>query len=429
MLQRNLTLSADTEHISALSRGRRTLFYEELAEYGARYINKAASDHLSVDAEVKYHIKNFVLLSMYFDIIFLQTACFFNVQDEFVKIVITKVMAHRTFQEMRNLGVIRICGWGGKSPREMFANALDFSSSAVDHFSDEDYITNVTKTIAAAQMTYRSEDLPDSEVTEIFRSRLKDTAIVRSANNMRLIDNAIHDSERLTGHLTAVSFLPYIDLDCLSSNSQKAVFSAFINSWCDHLNMSFPYVYTYAGGRSRDSFEHTITVNGRRLLSFLFRPQVFLSFLKKHFTTDELNRILSRPFGEIHRLRNGDWKNFCNGYHYAAEAISNSLINIEYETLKALNLTNELTLGARIWDESQLRACEFDVNSFLGSVSSVSGALLGMPFLGPAVDVLVSLFGTNINRSFVSYTNKRRGFVPPYIQKVRQSLIYQVRTV
>jgi len=93
-----LSLSVETDHIGHLAEGKRAVFYDELAQYGARYIDGHILHQSPMSDEVQYHLNNLVLLSMYFDIIFIQTAAIFNVNDLFLREVIQRTLSHPKFR-------------------------------------------------------------------------------------------------------------------------------------------------------------------------------------------------------------------------------------------------------------------------------------------------------------------------------------------
>jgi hypothetical protein len=168
----NLSIT-ETDYLGDVVGGKRAVFYEEMAQWGNRYIDPEANSTLGdMDSECQYHLNNLTLLSMYFDIIFIQTACLFNVTDLFLKAVIQKTLSHSRFRAMLKAGTIRICGWGGKTPREMFGSAISYASAAANHRTTDGYVSDLSRVFRPSHLVFRSKGKPDNEVADEFRHKL-----------------------------------------------------------------------------------------------------------------------------------------------------------------------------------------------------------------------------------------------------------------
>ena len=423
-MDRRASSLIETAHIGTLVGGKRTVFYEEMAQYSLRYIDPGTKDYGDAEAESRYHLNNLTLLSMYFDIIFLQTASLFNVSDRFVKLVIQRTISNPKFCAMLTAGTVRICGWGGRSPHEMLSNAMEYSSAgaAVDHRVPDGYITDVARIFLPANMAFRSEGRPDKETAEAFRRKLRQTEIVRHNDDLDRIDDAIHQSEKLMGQLTAIAFVPALDLGALRMETRRSLFPSFISSWSTHLNQSIPGIYAYIPGGGLEAIQHTIQIDGRAIRSFLYSPKVFAAFLKQYFSLPEYNRIVGRPHEDLEKLRNGDWKMFCDAYHAAVEEVSDSIVNVDPGTLTVFDLDSEASWGKRIGEQSNKQSGDFDISAFIESLASISGLLLGVPLLGPAFRAVGTLLKAQINSIPKKLVQEHRSAVSPYIKKVRMSL-------
>ena len=426
----NLSIT-ETDYLGDVAGGKRAVFYEEMAQWGNRYIDPEGRPSIfgDADSECQYHLNNLTLLSMYFDIIFIQTACLFNVTDLFLKAVIQKTLSHSRFRAMLKAGSIRICGWGGKTPREMFGSAISYASPAANHRTPDGYIADLSSVFTPSHMVFRSKGKPDNEVADEFRRKLQDTEAVRHKKDLERIERAIDRSLRIMGQLTTIGFFPGLDLKAINADTRSSLLNAFVSSWSTHLNQSIPDVHVYLSGIGPMAVRHTITIRGKMVRSFLYAPALFAVFLRQYFSLAEYNRILGRPYEDLERLRNGDWKRFCDAYHTAVEDVSASIANVDLESLPVFDMNTETAWGKRIWEQSNSQIAEFDVNAFIEGLASLSGVLLGLPLVGPAFRVVGVLVKRRLNSRPQTLYREHKSAVSPYIRKVRMSLDLQAHEI
>jgi len=423
----DLSLSVETDHIGYLAGGKRAVFYDEMAQFGARYIKGHSVELASIDEEVRYHLNNLVLLSMYFDIIFIQTAAIFNVNDIFLRSIIQRTISHPKFRAMLKAGCIRICGWGGRSPREMYSNAFGFASMGITGRFSEDFAADLRGIFRPTNLTYRMQEHPEDEAAQ-FRKALRETEIVDSIDDLDRVERAIDQSERRLGALTTIAFFPALDLSSMRASSQRAVYSTFVNVWAEHVNQAVPGIHCYVAGTDAAAIQQVITIEGKRLRSFLFSPRIFAAFLKRYFNDAEFNRIMSRPYEDIHKLRNGDWKRFCDAYHAAVGMVSDSVSEMDFSMLEMFGFQNQAAWGAKIWDGANKRGSDFDANAFIQGLASISGTFIGIPLIGPAIHVAGIMMGRRINSFYDRLVREHGNHTSPYISKLRTNLAIQLST-
>lgn len=162
-----------------LKKGQRAVLYEELAEYFYLFARREALRRSSVQKEIDYHIGNLVLVSLYFDVVLIQTATIFNATDPFVRKVADGVMAHSTFRQMLDANVLKIVGWGGNTPRDMFQAAEGFSRSAADDAPASDRFDAVASVFNSQSTITRTSGQPDADIDVLFQQRLEQTTISR----------------------------------------------------------------------------------------------------------------------------------------------------------------------------------------------------------------------------------------------------------
>ena len=424
MIDRGLSLSVETDWIGSAIGGKRAVFYEEMAEYSLRY-SARSGDFALVASEVHYHINNLILLSMYFDIVLINTSVLFNLNDPFAKSVIQRTVSHCQFKAMMKSGILRVCGWGGRSPREMYSSAANFAAAATERKTADDHSQFLARLFDPPNIVYRSESTPDNDATDEFRRHLYQTEIIRSDGDLRRVEQAIAYSERLTGQLVSTSFRAALGSADLAESSRRAISYSIVSSWSNHLNSSIPGVYCYVQGSH--GVDHTVIINGRPLRSFLYSPAFFAAFLKKYFSLSDYNRIMSRPMEKLARLRNGDWKRFCDAYHSAVETVSDSISHTDFAVQPVFGMGDQVTWGERIFEAANKRDVSFDIVAFIESLGTLSGMLLNIPFLGAAFRVTGTVIGQRLRSQYQKVLRERGSGVSPYINKVRTSLSDQTR--
>ena len=198
------------ETLSSIQEGGRLVLYEEIAEYFYIYSRHNALISSNINHEVEYHISNIVLLTLYFNTVLIQTSSIFNSVDPFVRKVAQGVLCHSKFREMIDANVVKIVGWGGKNPQEMFQAATDFSFQAHPLAKDVEYLSGVASVFNSQSVVSRSENRPDNDIAELFKKRLEQTTIIRMKDERREVEQALEKSLKKTGQLVAISFNPQI---------------------------------------------------------------------------------------------------------------------------------------------------------------------------------------------------------------------------
>ncbi|MBL4693663.1 MAG: hypothetical protein JKY92_10090 [Magnetovibrio sp.] len=419
-----------TEFIADASKGKRTVFYDEMSEYKYAFsqYNSDRACHLRI--EIDKHINNLTYLSMYFDEIYIQTGTLFNISDPFIESVILGVINNEKFISMMHLGVVRICGWGGKTSFEMFGNALEFSHQSSGRRMDQNLAMGLEPLFMVANAernntVYRSESRPDDETSESFLNALNNTNIDKSGVDYKYIEEAVDSSKKLTGQLIGSSFNNALKGKILSKKAHRTVEECFVGSWHSLLNKTVPGVYTYNTKLSGGLLDHTININRQDVKSFLYSPKIFEFFLKQLLTPKECNDILKRPYEELHVLRNGDWARFCEAYHKSIEETCTGLSS----TCLSTHL-DEDNLGYNDWASNLLNGLEnkqdnIDINAFIQALTSLVGGIYQIPLLSPIINSLGAVYGSRINDLFQNFQKENKSSISPYIKKIKMSFDLQ----
>ncbi len=407
-----------SERLSDIQTGGRLVLYEELAEYFYLYARRKALDSSSVISEINYHIGNIVLLSLYFDTVLIQTSSIFNSTDPFVRKVAKGVLDHRTFREMITHNAVKIVGWGGNNPKDMFQAAKEYSIEAHPSAADAQYLSIVASVFNSQSTVSRSETMPDDEIASLFKRRLEQTTIIRRDSEYQEVKNALDKSIEKTGQLVAVSFNPEIGKLQLSAASASAVGTSFIQSWHDHLANEIPGITVYAPLSNPIFMGQKMEIEENAIRTFLYSPQIFASFLSGYLQPVDFNKILKRPFSELMKVRNGDWKRFSDAYHEAIITVSKNIGHLGHAEMSADEYGNKERWSSSLEKVVAREANQVDINAFIESLAMLSGVVLTFPFLGPLFKTAGILVGKRVNETFNILKGNNSSDVSPFIQKL-----------
>ena len=417
MTERNIS-SSESTRLSDINTHGRSVLYEEFAEYFYLFARKYALESSSIQSEVNYHIGNLVLLSLYFDTIFIQTASIFNSKDPFIRKVIKNVLTDIKFREMLNLNIVKIIGWGGNSPKEMFQAAKSFSIKANPNCNDEDYFSVVSSLFNPQSIITRSTSMPDEGLEKLFRRRLEQTTIIRNVNEHRVINEAVDRSLENTGQLVAVSFNPELAKLRLEASLLSAVEISFIQSWHDHLATEIPGITVYAPMTKVIFLEQKIQLGEDEVKTFLYSPQIFASFLSGYLSSADFNKILLYPYDKLMAIKNGDWRRFCDAYHKAVATVSEDIGHLDYFKMSDDKLFDEDQWSSKLSKIIIQEAQHMDINSFMESLAMLSGVFFSIPYLGPLVQVIGHLAGKRLNDLYQSFRTNVKIETSPFIIKL-----------
>ncbi len=410
--------SSNSKMLSDVQSGLRTVLYEEMAEYYYLFMRKDSLKKSSVDREIGYHITNIVMLTLYFDIVFIQTSSIFNTQDLFIRKVARGVLESNKFREMIENNVVRIIGWGGPSPKEMFQAAHNFSIQANKDCNDEDYFSVVASIFKPESVVSRSLVTPDFGMEELFKKRLEQTTIIRNPKEHHLIEGAVDRSLENSGQFVAVSFNPELGRLKLDSVSLSAVGTSFIQSWHDNLAKEMPNVIVYAPMTSINFLDFKNWNENKQVQTFLFCPRIFAAFLRGYLSSADFNKILKQPYKKLVQVKNGDWKRFCDAYHDAICQVSDNIGQLVYIELTDEEFINNDKWANELMNIISKEASRIDVNAFLESLAMLSGVILSTPFLGPTVSMFVHLSGKKLSDLFQTFRTNASNKTSPFIQKL-----------
>lgn len=348
----------------------------------------------------------------------IQTATIFNAIDPFVRKVVDGVLAHPKFREMLDANVLKIVGWGGNTPRDMFHAAEGFSRSAAAVALASDHFDAIASVFNSQSTASRTSDQPDADIDVLFRNRLEQTTIIRRPEELAAVHSALEKSMEKTGQLVAVSFNPELNKLELSSQGADAVGVSFIQSWHDHLASEIPGIITYAPLTNPVFLDQKVVISETAIRTFLYSPQIFASFLGGYLRAKDFNEILKRPYSDLMVVKNGDWGRFVDAYHEAIEVVSSNVGHLTHAELSVERFGQDNTWSSNISAAVNANTDQADINAFIESLAMLSGLIFSIPFLGAAAKSVGTLFGKTVNQTFHTLRQNATVEISPFINKL-----------
>ena len=405
------------------AREKRMVLYEELAEY---YYNIAATSRLkysNVDIEAQYHVKNLILLSLYFDCILIASATIYNVRDEFVSKVITSLLTHSRVREMLQIGTLKIVGWGGGKSQEMFESATEYAGSVLGIKKNSKELATIKSIFDNSHVISRSQDMPDQNLAEKYKERLSSTTYIRNKEQIEKVFSVVDEQYALTGSLIAIEMIPSLEKAQLTQDILDASKLELFGVTMEHMKNEIPNIWVYSpflAATFNTELAHTASGSPR---SFLLSPILFGNFLSGYIDGKTFQHLVNKSYYKLHKLKNGDWEQFKEAYHQAVVEVSNTL-----ELGMHLSGEELVKLDANQWAErvvAQIQVCkaELDFTVFIESLASLGSAVLAVPFIQPLAKLFGALLGKRMSNRINAINENRRSNISPFILKVERAYI------
>jgi hypothetical protein len=159
------------------------------------------------------------------------------------------------------------------------------------------------------------------------------------------------------------------------------------------------------------------------VLAGTLSPYVFERFLLANLSNAELKKLFAMPIERLISLRNGDWKNFADAYHYLAESLSHEISNFDER-----RMLSDLDERRLLWDQKLSEKIKgdsgVDIDSIIGFVATIVGSATSLPGLA----YLTKGFSLRTRRKVSRVAEKflvkiQKDPVRPFLFKLRRSLI------
>lgn len=406
-----------------LAKDNKIVWYEEIAQYSSRYMYRDSRYSLgSIDNEVLYHLNTLTMLSLYFDKIIIPTSALFNSTDRTIRNIALAIIRSSRFKTMLQVGAVKICGWGSKTPYEMFNNAKEFIAPLSLNKNNEsvEFFFKMARVFNSDNMTFRtSSGTPDDDETKIFREKINRSAFL-TQDMVRKIEIPINRSEKLLGMLTYAAFIQGLERLGFDDRVNKSILSTYYQSWLTNINMNNTAIYMYINGLDQMSIEHTIKIENRSIYTFLYSPRIFERVLARYLTEKEVFKFKKMPYTVLNSLKNGDWERFKLAYHSSLEEISERIKDVH---IQPISIDSDDIWAEKILDEiSSNSFYDFDISIFLQSLSGIMGMAVGVPILHHVFNAISSTFGKRSLERAQSWTTNKSIIPSPFINKLKSQL-------
>jgi hypothetical protein len=404
-------------------RKRRTVLYEELAEY---YYKSVAQNRLlnsDINREISYHVQNITLLSLYFDHILITSATIFNVRDEFVSKVIATFLKHHRIREMLQLGVIKIAGWGGENSAEMLDSASEYSQNVLGIKKEAEVLAHIKSVFIQENVVSRSTVMPDTDLSQKYMNRLENTTFVSRRSEIQKVFDAVQKQHDYTGSLIAIEMLPSLDQAAISlellNTSKLELFGVTI----EHMRSELPDLWVYSPFLASNFALETTHSSEDAPRAFLLSPMVFGSFLGMNIDSKAFELLMNQSYHKLQMLKNGDWGRFVDAYHQAVSEVSGAISLGMHLSSDEFSNYNSNAWAEKVIAQVETNGADIDVATFIESLGSLGGVILAVPFLKPLAKLFTVAVGDKLSIWVSNLSAQQKSQISPFISKLEKAYL------
>ena len=204
----------------------------------------------------------------------------------------------------------------------------------------------------------------------------------------------------------------------MSPASTSAIGTSFIRSWHDNLASEVPGVVLYAPLTNAIYIDHKMVLDKGAVRTFLYSPQIFATFIRGYLQPADFDKILKRPYTDLLKLRNGDWKRFVDAYHDAIFTVSENIGHLNCADIPEAAYADKNQWAGSIDKVISGDTSQFDANAFIESLAMFAGVLYAIPLLRPVAKSVGVLVGKRINETFEALRLRATSDVSPFIIKL-----------
>ncbi len=401
----------------------RSVLYEELAEY---YYTSIATNRLvrsNVEIETAYHIKNLILLSLYFDYVLIASATVYNARDPFISKVIDSVLKHRRVREMLQTGTLKILGWGGVNPQAMFESATGYASSVLGINKTRKELASIKSIFDSGHVISRASNMPDQNLAERYKERLESTTCIRDEKQMEKVFSVVDEQFEKTGSLIAIELIPSLEEALLTQEVLDVSKLELFGTTIEHMKEELDDIWVYSPFLAPTFVRESANVAVASPRAFLLSPILFGSFLSNYIDGRTFQMLVNENYNKLYNLKNGDWSRFKNAYHSAVVEVSSALELSMHVSERQLMEASSKEWVDRILGQIQNSNTEMDIATFIESIGSLGGAVLAIPYIKPLGKMIGTLFGKKATKWAAEAKNKRNSKISPFILKLENAYI------
>jgi len=315
------------QHITDIARNNRCALYNELSHMTPYYLVANNPERINITSEVVFHINNLKLMSLYFDCILIpieNLLAFANIRN---KTIIEKVVNHKQFAEMVDLGHISFCGWGGTTKSTLLRNSIEYALVDYKHLKSPSYMQKVETIIQKSHLYIREESLSDTGHDSIFINNISLLDTPQYGKDIARTINHINDFYLENNYIGSLEFYKWLDEQNYNQSLINSLYNVYYRSWQEYCYKYYSPLVTANSERvSYDLSEINVgtSLKTNNVLAMLYSPSIFLRFLKWQLGDDLVRKLLVISPTGIQSIRNGDgaWTRFKKSYHDCIEASS-----------------------------------------------------------------------------------------------------------
>lgn len=401
----------------------RTVLYEELAEYYYTSIAASRLKHSDLKTEIRYHLHNITLLSLYFDHVLITSATIFNVRNDFVSSIISGFLEHRRVREMLQHGVLKIVGWGSNRASGMLDAASNYAEGVLSIKKNSTVLGHLSSIFTDENVISRSPQNPDSDLSKKYIDRLTNTTFVSNKVEIQSVFDAVERQHEYTGSLIAIEMLPSLDKAIVSEGLLNASKLELFGVTIEHMRGELPDLWVYSPFLAQRFALETTHASQGAPRAFLLSPMIFGSFLSANIDARTFDLIMNQSYHKLEILKNGDWRRFVEAYHQAVQEVSDALSLTMHLSPDELENYKSKDWADRVVGRIEKGGLNIDIAAFVESLGSLGGIILGVPALKPVAKLLTSAIGTSLSNAISRLSKKQRNQVSPFILKLEKAYV------
>lgn len=373
------------------------VMYEELAEHYYRATSQTTDYVLTVDNQVSYHVDNLILLSLYFDYIYITTASLFHCRNGFVNQVILETISHPYIKSMMEYGVIKISGWGGKISQSMYHSAEGYAQEQVIVRKSKNDLNLLKQVFDNGFVVSRDQEMPDLDLPTKFITDINNTPIANDQSSLKIIRKCIDSEWKQTNSITSINFLDQLKKTKLEKAVYHKAENILFRTALNHSKTQISDVHIYLPLMTSFDFKMKSSQESDAPFAFLVSPKIFSAFIQAEYDKNLFWMIRTNKYEKLHKLRQEEWKNFKDTYHTVLKEISKSIyLNIHQ---------NSIDEDISYWSDKIISSINLakgvDSTSFIEAIFTMIGILTSYPLFKPLGKIITAIFKQPISQASI----------------------------
>ena len=411
--------------VTDLATQKQIVFYDELSNFNPLYAYPEQESLLSLELEVRYHIRNLRLLSIYFDHIIIMMGNILNFTNHTTKTIVVGVMEDHFFRSLADEGIIVFGGWGETSSNSMIDNQVAYALSFEPGLKDKETLDLFNSIMSSGSIVIRDSRVGEFDFTAPFLCRLRLQAERLKHLNWERAEVAVEECLEETGYIGTLELFP--KLQTLYPELIKAVNNVYFDVWLDYAAKTYAPAYTYENSRTGNNAFRKIRASGSQIetdiASALLSPPFLERFLRKFFSDKEYRILMDSSAINLSSLRTSEWKQFQRSYMRVVVACSKVYwMMMQANPEDAASASEDLMFKAL--DEIIRNGNEsVDIGLVLDFLVAAAKEWSGIPGLGALIGWVKKALSPHINRELEKQIKQHRlGDFYPFVLSIRRKI-------